>query len=130
MEYVRKVLDKLDDFKFLGECHLSNFSIIYGPEQDETLTIAERGLRVYKLLEDALSQLRPTGSHSVTSPEWQMHTVLQNCYFKRDRRSNKQLASYLGMSERDFYRKRDDAVNALLNILLKMEAAYMDALEA
>ncbi|HLI71591.1 MAG TPA: AAA-like domain-containing protein [Ktedonobacteraceae bacterium] len=130
IEYLRRVLDRLDDFTFLGECHLSNFSIIYGAEQDKRLTAAERGLRVYKLLEDALSQLRPTGTHSLTSPEWQMHTVLQSCYFKRDRRSNKQLASYLGMSERDFYRKRDDAVNALLNILLKMEAAYIDELEA
>ncbi len=129
IEYLRKVLDRLDNFTFLGESHLSNLSIIDGHEQAENLTVAERGLRVYKLLEDALSQLRPSGPHSATSPEGQMHTILQSCYFKRDRRSNKQLASYLGMSERDFYRKRDDAVNALLNILLRMEMAYLDALE-
>ncbi len=126
---LRKVLDRLGDLKYLGECQLSNFSIVDGHEHAEHFTLTERGLRVYKLLEEALSQLRPTGSHGVTSPEGLMHAVLQSCYFKKDRRSKKQLASYLGMSERDFYRKRDDAVNALLNILFKMENAFMDAFE-
>jgi hypothetical protein len=126
MEYLRGVLDKLDDFKFLGECHLSNLNIIFSQEQIENLTAAQRGMLVYKLLEDALAQLRPTSSHSTTALEWQMYNVLHSCYFKRDRRSNKQLASYLGMSERDFYRKRDDAVSALLNIIFKMESSYKE----
>jgi len=126
MEYLSAVLDKLDDFKFLRECHLSNLNIIFSQEQAEILTVVERGMRVYKLLEDALVQLQPVGSHSVVTPAWQMYNVLHSCYFKRDRRSNKQLASYLGMSERDFYRKRDDAVSALLNIILKMESSCID----
>ncbi len=130
MEYLRGVLGKLDDFNFLGECRLSNLNIIFSQEQAETLTAIERGMRVYKLLDDALAQLQPTSSYSVVAPEWQMYNVLHSSYFKRDRRSNKQLASYLGMSERDFYRKRDNAVSALLNIILRMESSFINALEA
>lgn len=128
MEYLRDVLDKLDDFTFLGESHLSNLNIIFSQEQI-ALTAVERGMQVYKVLEEALAKLQDASYSGSATLERQMYNILQHCYFKRDRRSNKQLASYLGMSERDFYRKRDDAVNALLNILLKMDAAYAESVE-
>lgn len=123
MEYLRDVLSKLDDLKFLGESDLTNLNIILTQEGVEPLTSLEKGMRISTFLHDAHAQLRPaTASHDTTSAAWQTYQLLTICFFKKDRRTNKQLAGYLSMSERDFYRKRDDAVRALLAIILKMEA--------
>jgi hypothetical protein len=122
VEYLRDILSRLDDLKFLGESDLSNLNLILTQEDIETFTPLEKGIRIHKLLQDAHAQLRPASSHENTSPEWQTYYLLNNTFFKRDRRTNKQLAGYMGMSERDFYRKRDDAVRVLLAVILKMEA--------
>ncbi len=124
MESLRSALDKLDDFKFLGESPLGNLNIIYNHEHTAILTPLERGMRVYKLLQDTLARLQPSGPQNNTTLGSQTYTILNSCYFKKDRRSNKQLASFLGMSERDFYRKKDDAINTLLSMIVKMESSY------
>jgi hypothetical protein len=129
MEYLRTALDKLDDFTFLGTSRLSSLNVIYNQEQGELFTPVERGIRVARLLQEAHSRLQPPGPSSTMNPEWQAYQVLQYCYFKKDRRSKKQLAGFLGMSERDFYRKRDDAVNALLSIIFTLEAEQIDRLD-
>ncbi|HLI08113.1 MAG TPA: AAA-like domain-containing protein [Ktedonobacteraceae bacterium] len=126
---LHSALSKLDNLTFLGESQLSNLNIVAGENQGGTLTVVERGMRVRKLLQDALAQLRPTTPPGVVTPEWQMYSLLARSYFKKERRSNQQLAGYLSMSERDFYRKRNDAVNALLNVILKMEQEHIDGME-
>lgn len=125
-EIFHSLLSKLDNPILLGECQLSNLNIILRQDWAGTLTVVEKGMRVQKLLQDALIRLRPTTPSSNVTPEWQVYNLLNNSYFKKGRRSNQQLAGYLGMSERDFYRKRTDAINALLNVVLKMEQEYID----
>src|SRR5207253_3727404 len=128
VNYLLNVLNKLDDLAFLGECNLSNLNVILSQEPHETLTLVERGMHVYEFLQDALTQLRPTTPYSKVSPEWQTYNLLNICFFKKERRSNQQLAGYLGMSERNFYRKRASVVSALLNVILRMEISRIHEL--
>ncbi len=126
---LRSILDKLDDFKFLGECPLSNLNIIYSNNPNGTLTQVERGIRSYEILQDALSQLKTSSAPGEVHAKGQTYDILMSCYFKKDRRSQKQRATFFGMSERNFYRERDTAVTMLLNIILKMEASYLAGLD-
>jgi hypothetical protein len=129
VDYLLNVLNKLDDLAFLGDCNLSNLNVILSQEPHEKLTLVERGMHVYEFLQDALTQLRPTTPYSKVAPEWQTYNLLNSCFFKKERRSNQQLAGYLGMSERDFYRKRASVVSALLNVILRMELSRIHELE-
>jgi len=128
-EVLKTVLERLDDLTFLGESPLSDLNIIYTQGKDPSKSAIERGILLRQVLQNALDKLRPLGSQHELSSDWQTYNILNNCYFKRARRSNRQLASFLGFSERDFYRKRDRAVEVLLNILFEMEVSFITQID-
>lgn len=129
LKHLREVLDKLEDVDVLGNSHLSNLNIVYKEHDPDVLTNDERGMIVRNILQKALEQLRPFNHHSNTAADWQDYKILNDYYFQKEQRTNKQWAAYYAMSERDFYRKRNNAVLNLRNIIIKMETSYLTDLE-
>lgn len=78
-----------------------------------------RALRT--VLKQALEALRPDGQRSMTTREWLLYNIVE-LKFVQGRRTQ-DVAARLAMSESDLYRKQRVAMDALAQIIARMEAA-------
>ena len=72
-----------------------------------------------KLLEDAISELKPLGERSLLSPEWTLYNILQLRFLES--RKVREVARRLSMSEADLYRKQRVAILAVTDLILQQE---------
>ena len=84
-----------------------------GQEQDSPV----HALR--KLLEDAISALKPEGERKMMSPEWTLYNILQLRFLES--RKVREVARRLSMSEADLYRKQRIAILAVTDQILQRE---------
>ncbi len=114
-----KILEKLDDVRFLGESKLGYLNVIYLKAQQDSLSIVEKGELVQKLVLSALEKLRPTTAHRKTEAQWRLHNILSWRF--KEKLKNEEIAARLAVSPRHFYREQKKAIGSLLNKLLEME---------
>ena len=72
-----------------------------------------------KLLQDAISELKPQGERSMLSPEWTLYNILQLRFLEN--RKVREVARRLSMSEADLYRKQRVAILAVTDLILQLE---------
>ena len=72
-----------------------------------------------KLLEDAISELKPQGERKLLSPEWTLYNILQLRFLES--RKVREVAQRLSMSEADLYRKQRVAILAVTDLILQQE---------
>jgi hypothetical protein len=122
LDNVEHVLDNIDDLKALGESDLKHLKTVAQHLKNNGLSSPiERGAAVRGVLNDAFERLHGDGLRNDTAPGWELYNILHYRYFKRHLK-NDQITARLGLSSiRKFYRKRQDAIEALFNILIEME---------
>lgn len=78
---------------------------------------APKALRA--VLADAIEQLRPDGSRSLTAAEWVLYNILELRFLQGER--VRDIARKMAMSESDLYRKQRMAVEAVARVVAQME---------
>ncbi|HJW83651.1 MAG TPA: histidine kinase N-terminal 7TM domain-containing protein [Anaerolineae bacterium] len=78
---------------------------------------APKALRA--ILAEAIEQLRPGGSRSLTAAEWVVYNILELRFMRGERMRD--IAHKLAMSESDLYRKQRVAVEAVARVIAQME---------
>ncbi len=77
-----------------------------------------------KLLEEAITSLKPEGERKLMSPEWTLYNILQLRFLEN--RKVREVARRLSMSEADLYRKQRIAILAVTDLILNQEQALLD----
>lgn len=77
----------------------------------------QRAMRV--VLQQAIESLRPEGQRSMTTAEWILYNILEMRFIQG--RKVRDVAMRLAMSESDLYRKQRVAIEAVAEIMMKME---------
>lgn len=72
-----------------------------------------------KLLEEAISALKPEGERKMMSPEWTLYNILQLRF--QESRKVREVTRRLSMSEADLYRKQRIAILAVTDQILQRE---------
>lgn len=116
-------LKHLDDFAVLGETNLRLMKLVALRLKDQqTPTVAEKGMAIRGVLNEALQHLQGLGRQSDGAADWRYYNILYYRFFKY-RFKNEQIAARLGISVRQYYRERDEAIEALCQCLIEMELA-------
>ncbi len=132
VKHLEKVLENLNDAKFLGESYLSGLDVVHMRAQSEpSLRLnSQKGIIVRKVLCEAFERFRSNDAQTDMSVVWRLYNILDYSYFKSHvRMNNEQIAARLGISLRQFYRERGRAIELLLNTLIEMEASTRDNLD-
>jgi hypothetical protein len=127
IEDLEKLLEHLDDLKFLGESKLNVLNAVYIEASHRNLSIVEKGILVKKVLMSAIDTLKIAGIHKKEGYDYRLYEIIKSCY--RDKKKNEQVAASLGISTRQFFRDRKNALGALLKILLEMEISLQEELD-
>lgn len=77
----------------------------------------QRAMRI--VLQQAIESLRPEGQRSMTTAEWILYNILEMRFIQG--RKVRDVAMRLAMSESDLYRKQRVAIEAVAEIMMKME---------
>ena len=122
-EELEQALEKMYDLAELGETNLRLMKAVgYRLNGNSSSTSVERGKVIQGVLREALEQLRGTTTRNDESPDWLYYNILEYRYFTRYRLKHREIAARLEFSyDRQYYRKRNAALIALLNILFEME---------
>ena len=121
---VEKALKDLDDLQALGEGPLSYLNSVaqhLKESNNPSPSTVERGMAVREILRSAFERMRAQGTRTDSAYEWRLYNVLYYRYFKYHLRIA-QIKARLGVEERQFFRYREDALEALFNILSEQEA--------
>ena len=78
---------------------------------------SQRAMRA--VLQQAIESLRPEGQRSMTTAEWILYNILEMRFIQG--RKVRDVAMRLAMSESDLYRKQRVAIEAVAEIVMKME---------
>lgn len=123
VEALEEVLEHFNNTKKLAESELTNLYLFVArlpPNSTIPRTASEKAITLRKILHEARDKLRPEGTHSETAPEWQFYNILNYRYFL-GRMRNDLLAERLSISIRQLHRERKLAIEALRDVLDKME---------
>jgi hypothetical protein len=71
------------------------------------------------VIQKAIEHQRPEGERKMLSPEWMVYNILEERFIERHK--VRDAANKLALSEPDFYRKQNVAINAVTDTLLEME---------
>jgi len=85
---------------------------------DENEGNPTRALR--SVLKTAIERQRPGGERKMFSPEWTLYNILQLRFIERAK--VRDVAQQLALSEPTLYRRQDEAINAVADTLMSMEA--------
>jgi len=77
----------------------------------------QRAMRA--ILKEAIENLRPEGTRSMTTAEWILYNILEMRFVQG--RKVRDVALRLAMSEADFYRKQRIAIEAVAEVVAEME---------
>ncbi|HEX7734996.1 MAG TPA: hypothetical protein VF458_09035 [Ktedonobacteraceae bacterium] len=118
-----KALKNLDRLMLLGKSPLCHLKVIEKRiEAGRNLSVLETGTIVRDILFKALERLQGVGIRQDSSPEWLFYNILYYNYFKHNNGwSNEHIAARLGMSERNYYRLKKEAIQALLLAIVDIE---------
>lgn len=123
VDELANTLEQLDDLKVLGDANLRLMEMVSSRLTKSSVSSPiEKGIVVREVLYEAFERLRGIGVRSDSAPGWRLYNILYYRYFKYHLK-NEPIATRLGLSTRQYYRERDKAIEALLNILLEMEYA-------
>jgi hypothetical protein len=124
-EELEHALDKIGDPRALGETDLRLMKTVSRRFSNENATsTVERGMAVREVLNEAFGRLRGPDVRSDSGPGWLLYNILYYRYFKYHMK-NEQIAARLGIPNmRQYYRHRNKAIKALLDILFEMEKGY------
>lgn len=117
-------LKKMNDHKALGETNLRLMKAVsQRMGKDTPPSAVERGIVIRQVLNEAFERLRGPDIRVDSAPEWKFYNILYYRYF-RHHLKNENIYPRLGFTSiRQYYRERNKAIEALLNILLEMERA-------
>ena len=116
-------LDNIDDAKALGETNLRLLNLVSQRQKNNSSSsAAEKGMIIRAVLNEAFERLRGPLVRKDTEPALQSYNILYYRYFKYHHK-NEQIAARIGFSPRQYFRYRNKAIDALLNILFEMEKA-------
>jgi len=123
-EELERALDNFDDVRALGETNLRLMNLVSQRlKMDNSRTVAEKGMVIRSILNEAFERLRGLGVRTDSAPEWKYYNFLYYRYFKYHLK-NEQIAARLQFTSiRQYYRERSKAIEALLSVLLEMEKA-------
>jgi hypothetical protein len=120
-EELEHALDNIDDAAALGETNLRLMSLVSQRlRKDISSTVVEKGMAIRSILNEAFERLRGPAVRSDSNPTLQNYNILHYRYFKYHLK-NEQIAARFGISARQYFRNRNKAIEALLNILFEME---------
>ncbi len=119
VEDLDKILDKIDDVRFLGESPLAHLNMVYTQAGETVLLPLERGATVQRLLLNTIEELRPDAHHKKAEAQSRLYQILSLRH--KERMKNEEIAARLAISSRHFFRERQRAVKELLNLLLQKE---------
>ena len=123
-ETVEKVLDKIEDTRFLGESDLRYMKVVAMRLKTASApTLVERGIAIREVLNAALEQLRGSGTRRDGASDWRLYNILYYRYFKYQLKNEQISARLQFTSIRQYYRERNKALAAFLNVLFEMEAS-------
>ncbi len=122
-EELREVLKHLDSPVFLAKSKLRYLKQVAARiEQQNASSTLEKGRVIREILKEVLEQLGGHTPRTDTDPEWLLYNVLRYTYFKKTNGFTQELiANDLGMSLRQYHRKKDEAISAICNRLLEMK---------
>jgi len=121
-ETVENALERLQNPSLLGESDLVHMYCVSSRFKQNILTPAEKGMVVREVLTEAFDRLRGTGYRNDTEPAWRAYNILYYRYFKHRLKNDMIVARMDFTSNRQFFRAKKTAIEALLSILLEMEA--------
>lgn len=120
---LEKALDSIDDARALGATNLRLMNLVARRLENAIApSVVERGMVIRTILKEAFERLRGSQIRTDTDPAMQSYNILYYRYFKYHHR-NEQIAARIGFSPRQYFRYRNKAIDALLNILFEMEKA-------
>ena len=120
---LEKALDNIDDARALGATNLRLMNLVARRLENATSpSVVERGMTIRVILQEALERLRGSMVRTDTDPALQSYNILYYRYFKHHHK-NEQIAARIGFSPRQYFRYRNKAIDALLNVLFEMEKA-------
>lgn len=126
-EVLEEALEKLQDPSALGETKLQDLRTVSLRARRAALTSAEKGIAIREVLTEAFEHLRGTGYRNDTEPAWQAYNILHYRFFKYHLKNDLVVARLGFTSNRQYFRARKKAIEALLTILLEMEAHPTEA---
>ena len=119
---LEEALERMHDLAALGE---TNLRLMRGVGRrlngNVSPTLVERGKVIRGVLQEALELLRGFGARKDTEPSWYSYNILDYRYFSRYRLKGREIAARLEIVDRQYYRKRNDAVADLRSALFEME---------
>ncbi len=118
-------LDKIGEPRALGETNLRLMQTVSRRfSNDGAISVAERGMVIREVLNEAFERLRGPGLRADSNLGWLRYNILYYRYFKHHMK-NEHIAARLGISNmRQYYRHRNKAIEALLDMLFEMEKGY------
>ena len=120
-EELEHALDNIDDVAALGETNLRLMNLVSQRfRKDISPTVAEKGMTIRTILNEAFERLRGPVVRSDSDPTLLNYNILYYRYFKYHLK-NEQIAARFEISVRQYFRYRKKAIDALLNILLEKE---------
>jgi hypothetical protein len=109
----KKILANLNNLRALGECALTRLPLIAERiQQERAENLTDKGQVVRRALREAFEGLRGTGIRREESSEWQSYNILRYRYFENNM-DHKYIMARLGIPERSYYRRHDEAINSL-----------------
>ncbi|HZO71729.1 MAG TPA: AAA family ATPase [Ktedonobacteraceae bacterium] len=124
VDEIEKVLDRIEDTRFLGESDLRFMKVVATRIKTmATPSLVERGIAIREVLNAALEQLRGAGPRRDAASDWRLYNILYYRYFKYQLKNEQISARLQFTSIRQYYRERSKALEAFLNALFEMEAA-------
>ncbi len=122
---VEDALRNLSDFAHLGDSLLADLRLVRSHLPKGGVTHLDRGKAVYTTLTMALEKLQPDGEMASNPPprEWYPFLILHQAYMEDI--ANRDIMSYLYISEGTFSRTRRAAIRSVARALEEMEAALV-----
>lgn len=118
---IESALRNLHDYAYLGDSALANTKLVQARYNGQNATHLDRGKILYSILEEAICMLRPDTDFSSNTPprEWYSYLILYQAYFED--KLNRDIMSYLYISEGTFNRTRRSAIRAIARALSELE---------
>jgi hypothetical protein len=132
VESLKDALKHLDSPALLARSRFRQLKIVRASiEQNGATSAFEEGKAVREVFYEALEMLKGEGTRTDTDPAWLSYNILSYNYFhKKSYLTQQAIATkHLAISLRQYHREKDEAIIALCDCLLEMEAVYKEKQE-
>ena len=123
LEEIKNALKILSDLSELGKNRLRRLKVVQSHLNGHgEPSLSEIGLAIRTALFDAWECLKGQGVRNDSTPDWEAYNILYYSHFKHHMQSE-HIAARLGMTKRTYFRRKDAALNKLLQALQELEDA-------